>query len=94
MFVDRPNDIDREYVNGILPDSLTGLTKYLSGLRKREAIFVGFAALIVSKIQLNYLNVDKRPKLNDISFIKGWQKDVYTDEQFYEIVNHWRLQTK
>jgi len=88
------NDIDREYVKGILPDSLTGLTKNLSGLRKREAIFVGLAALIPSKILLNYLNEDERPKSNDISFINGWQNDVYSDDQFIEIVNRWRLQTK
>jgi hypothetical protein len=88
------NDIDREYVKGILPDSLTGLTKNLSGLRKREAIFVGLAALIPSKIQLNYLNDDERPKSNDISFIRGWQTDVYDEKQFTEIVNRWRLQTK
>ena len=88
------NDVDREYVKGILPDSLIGLTKNLSALRKREAIFVGLAALIPSKILLNYLNEDERPKSNDISFIKGWQNDVYSDDQFIEIVNRWRLQTK
>lgn len=88
------NDIDREYVKGILPDSLTGLTKNLSGLRKREAIFVGLAALIPSKIELNYLEEGERPKSNDISFIKGWQNDVYDEKQFIEIVNRWRLQTK
>lgn len=88
------NDIDREYVKGILPDSLTGLTKNLSGLRKREAIFVGLAALIPSKILLNFLREDERPKSNDISFIKGWQNGVYSDGQFIEIVNRWRLQTK
>lgn len=88
------NDVDREYVKGILPDSLTGLTRNLSGLRKREAIFVGLAALIPSKVQLNYLYEDERPKSNDISFIKGWQNDVYDEKQFIEIVNRWRLQTK
>lgn len=88
------NDIDREYVKGILPDSLIGLTKNLSGLRKREAIFVGLAALIPSKILLNYLNDDERPKSNDISFTKGWQNVVYNDDKFLEIVNRWRLQTK
>lgn len=88
------NDIDREYVKGILPDSLTGLTKSLSALRKREAIFVGLAALIPSKILLNFLEEDERPKSNDISFIKGWQNSVYNDAQLIEIVNRWRLQTK
>jgi hypothetical protein len=88
------NETDREYVKGILPDSLTGLTKSLSGLRKREAIFVGLAALIPSKILLNYLKEDERPKSNDIDFITGWQKPVYEDEQILQIINRWRLQTK
>lgn len=88
------NETDREYVKGMLPDSLTGLTKNLSGLRQREAIFVGLAALIPSKILLNYLKEDERPKSNDINFINGWQKDVYSDKQLIEIINRWRLQTK
>lgn len=88
------NEIDREYVKGILPDSLTGLTKNLSGLRKREAIFVGLAALIPSKILLNFLNEDERPKSNDINFIEGWKKKVYEDDQIVKIINRWRLQTK
>lgn len=88
------NETDREYVKGILPDSLTGLTKSLSGLRKREAIFVGLAALIPSKILLNFLKEDERPKSNDIDFITGWQKPVYEDEQILQIINRWRLQTK
>jgi len=88
------NETDREYVKGILPDSLTGLTKNLSGLRKREAIFVGLAALIPSKILLNFLNENERPKSNDINFIEGWKKKVYEDEQIVKIINRWRLQTK
>jgi hypothetical protein len=88
------NETDREYVKGILPDSLTGLTKNLSGLRKREAIFVGLAALIPSKILLNFLNEDERPKSNDINFIEGWKKKVYEDDQIVKIINRWRLQTK
>lgn len=88
------NETDREYVKGILPDSLTGLTKNLSGLRKREAIFVGLAALIPSKILLNFLEENERPKSNDIDFIEGWKKSVYGNIQIVNIVNRWRLQTK
>ena len=88
------NETDREYVRGMLPDNLTGLTKNLSGLRQREAIFVGLAALIPSKILLNYLNEDERPKSNDINFIEGWQKSLYEDSKILEIINRWRLQTK
>ena len=55
--------------------------KFRQLLRKREGMFVGLAALIPSKIQLNYLEEDERPKSNDISFIKGWQNEVYDDKQ-------------
>jgi len=34
------NDSDRAHIQGILPDSLAGLAKVLSGLRQKEAIFV------------------------------------------------------
>ncbi len=88
------NETDREYIKGILPDSLIGLTKSLSGLKKREALFVGIAALIPSKITLNYLKEDERPKSNDISFINGWQTPIYDEKQLLNIVNRWRLQTK
>ena len=37
------NDSDREHVRSVLPDSMSGLTKMLSGLRRQEAIFVGQA---------------------------------------------------
>lgn len=88
------NETDREYIKGILPDSLTGLTKSLSGLKKREALFVGLAAMIPSKITLNYLEENDRPKSNDISFIDGWQNAVYSNEELLTIVNRWRLQVK
>ncbi len=49
------NDSDRSHVQGILPDSLAGLTKVLSGLRRREAIFVGQAAVLPSRIMIRDL---------------------------------------
>ena len=50
--------------------------KFKQLLRKREAMFVGLAALIPSKIQLNYLEEDERPKSNDISFLSKVGKMV------------------
>ncbi|HEM61124.1 MAG TPA: DUF87 domain-containing protein, partial [Chloroflexi bacterium] len=55
------NDSDRSHVNGILPDSLAGLTKVLSGLRRREAIFVGEAAALPSRILVRDLVRDNKP---------------------------------
>ena len=44
------NDADREHVKAMLPDSMAGLTEMLSGLRRQEAIFVGQAAMLPSRI--------------------------------------------
>lgn len=49
------NDTDREHVRSILPDSLVGLTKVLSGLRRQEAIFTGQAAMLPSRILIRSL---------------------------------------
>ena len=55
------NENDREYVRTILPDSMAGLTKALSGLRRREAIFVGQAAMLPSRIMFRELLPDELP---------------------------------
>jgi len=47
------NSSDQEHVSKFLPDSLTGLTKMLPSLTRREAIFVGEAAALPSRIRIN-----------------------------------------
>ena len=88
------NDSDREHVRAILPDSLSGLTKVLSGLRSREAIFVGQATLLPSRILLPFLNEDQQPRSQDIDFDAGWQQDDVTTEHLTEVGNRWRLQSR
>ncbi len=88
------NDADREHVKSILPDSMSGLTKMLSGLRRQEAIFVGQAAMLPSRIVIRDLKDDQLPRSNDIDFDKGWQKPAMTDEQLGEVANRWRYQQK
>ena len=75
------NESDREHVRGILPDSMAGLTKMLSGLRRQEAIFVGQAAMLPSRIMIRDLAPDQLPKSNDIDFDKGWQSAAMSEEQ-------------
>ena len=56
------NEADRAHpseVRGILPDSMAGLTKMLSGLRRQEAIFVGQAAMLPSRIMIRDLDDDQ-----------------------------------
>jgi Helicase HerA, central domain len=90
------NDSDRSHVQGILPDSLAGLTKVLSGLRRREAIFVGQAAVLPSRILIRDLVKEGKPlpRSQDINFDIGWQGDPITDEHLKKVGKRWRLQSR
>ncbi len=88
------NDADREHVRGMLPDSVSGLTKMLSGLRRREAIFVGQAAMLPSRILIRELTDDKLPRSNDIDFDKGWQNAPMDTAQLDVVAKRWRYQER
>ena len=88
------NDSDREHVRAILPDSMAGLTKMLSGLRRREAIFVGQAAMLPSRILISELLPNQLPKSNDINFDEGWQCDAMSEKKMEVVANRWRYQKK
>lgn len=88
------NDADREHVRAILPDSMSGLTKMLSGLRRQEAIFVGQAAMLPSRILIRDLESTQLPKSNDIDFDKGWQSSAMTNEKLEIVANRWRYQRR
>ena len=87
------NDTDRQHVRSMLPDSMSGLTKMLSGLRNQEAIFVGQAAILPSRILIRDLEPEQLPKSNDIDFDKGWQNDPISDEKIQGIIKRWRCQS-
>lgn len=90
------NNSDRSYVEGMLPDSLTGLTKILSGLRRREAIFTGEAATLPSRILIRDLVKEGKnlPQSQDIDFDKGWKSDPISEKKIIEIGKRWRLQKR
>ncbi|WP_272659053.1 ATP-binding protein [Providencia sp. PROV121] len=88
------NDADREHVRSILPDSMSGLTKMLSGLRRQEAIFVGQAATLPTRVMIRSLSDEQLPRSNDIDFDKGWQQQAMTIEQIGNVAMKWRYQTK
>jgi DNA helicase HerA-like ATPase len=88
------NDSDREHVRGVLPDSMSNLTKMLSGLRRQEAIFVGQAAMLPSRIMIRNLADDQLPKSHDIDFDKGWQGKAMSVEQLTIVANRWRYQKR
>lgn len=83
------NSTDQEHVSKFLPDSLVGLTKMLPSLTRREAIFVGEAAALPSRIRINKLSADQLPDSNDISFINGWVNEPNTTEELKKITDRW-----
>jgi DNA helicase HerA-like ATPase len=88
------NETDREHVRSILPDSLAGLTKVLSGLRRREAIVVGQAVLLPSRILIRELDLDQLPQSQDVDFDIGWQNEPMKDAKIKEIGDRWRIQER
>jgi DNA helicase HerA-like ATPase len=88
------NNDDRKHVRSILPDSMAGLTKMLSGLRRQEAIFVGQAAMLPSRIMVRNLEPNKLPRSHDIDFDAGWQNDPMTPDQLKIFAARWRYQQR
>ena len=88
------NESDRNHVRGVLPDSLEGLTKMLSGLRRQEAIFAGQAATLPSRIMIRDLREDQLPASHDIDFDEGWRNEAMTDTQITEVATRWRYQKR
>ena len=88
------NDSDREHVRSVLPDSMSGLTKMLSGLRRQEAIFVGQAATLPSRIMIRSLSKEQLPRSSDVDFDKGWQKEALSEDQIGTVVERWRYQSR
>jgi DNA helicase HerA-like ATPase len=66
------NGSDQDHVRRFLPDSLAGITKMLSSLGRREAVFVGEAAALPARIRIRELAAEQLPDSNDISFAGGW----------------------
>ncbi|MCB2212927.1 ATP-binding protein [bacterium] len=88
------NDNDRNQVRAILPDSLAGLTKVLSGLGKREAVFVGQAATLPSRIQIRMLEKEQLPQSHNTDFDAGWQHDSFSPKEIQIIGRRWRTQSR
>jgi DNA helicase HerA-like ATPase len=83
------NSNDQDHVAKFLPDSLVGLTKILPSLTRREAIFVGEAAALPSRIRINRLQPEQLPDSNDISFVKGWANEPTKTTELKKISDRW-----
>jgi uncharacterized protein len=88
------NGDDQSYVMRFLPDSLSSMAKVLPALRRREAIFIGQAATIPSRILINELSEEQLPGSTDISFVKGWSSNLGEDYSIQKIADRWRTQLR
>ena len=88
------NSQDQGHVAKFLPDSLSGLTRILPSLTRREAIFVGEAAALPSRIKIKKLSNEQLPDSQDISFVEGWTNELLKSEDISNITNRWTGQTK
>jgi len=84
------NGSDQEHVGRFLPDNLTGMTRLLPSLGRREALFVGEAAAIPSRIFMRELTDDQRPSSNDMDFVSGWSHAGVSKEQIVKVTDRWQ----
>jgi hypothetical protein len=88
------NEADAAHVRAILPDSMVGLSSVLSGLRRQEAVFVGQAAAIPSRITIRTLRSDQLPRSNDVDFSAGWKNPPLSTTDLETVAMRWRYQQR
>jgi len=84
------NGSDQEHVCRFLPDNLSGMTRLLPSLGRREALFVGEAAAIPSRILIRELSDSQRPSSNDMDFVSGWSHAGVSKEQIAKVTDRWQ----
>lgn len=83
------NHTDQSHVANFIPDNLSGLLSLLPTLTRREAIVVGEAISLPSRIKITELEKDKLPDSGDIQFLKGWRNQYNTEEQIGSVISRW-----
>lgn len=84
------NGADQAHVGSLLPDTLSGLTKILPSLGRAEALFVGEAAAIPSRIKINDLPKEKRPESSDMDFYQGWCSGGIAEAEMDALIERWQ----
>ncbi|MGO9744003.1 MAG: ATP-binding protein [Roseiarcus sp.] len=83
------NPDDQSYVRNLLPDSVRGITTMFSTLRRGEAILLGDAVMMPTRIRIQ--RPEPPPESDDASFAKTWQvAPTHLDVQ--TVLQAWRNQ--
>lgn len=83
------NPDDQAYVKKLLPDSIRGIVDVFSTLRRGEAILLGDAVLMPTRIRIH--QPDPKPDSNDISFLEAWMKN-HQSIDVAPVLDMWRKQ--
>jgi len=81
---------DQGRVKAIVPDALSGLLDVLPALRTGEAVVMGEAVSIPSRVKVPL--VDPRPRSDDPEVGKRWREKLVEKPAFTEAVSGWRVQ--
>ena len=85
------NPDDQAYIKGLVPEAEGDLTDILSSLGRGEALVLGEAAPLPTRVQIYRPNPE--PKSNDVDYFSSWCNGP-DDLNVEEIVNLWRTQTR
>jgi DNA helicase HerA-like ATPase len=84
------NPEDQGRVKSILPDALSGVIDLLPSLRTGEALVLGEAVPLPSRVRLPL--IVPRPRSNDPDVAKHWKQAHLNKPPFAQAVTSWRVQ--
>jgi hypothetical protein len=85
------NPDDQAYIRGLVPEAEGDLTDILTSLGRGEALVVGEATPLPTRVQIYRPNPE--PKSNDVDYFTGWREGK-ADLDVADIVHLWRTQTR
>ncbi len=85
------NPDDQQYVRGLVPEAEGDLTDILTSLGRGEALVLGEAAPLPTRVQI--YRPEPAPKSNDVDYYTSWREGI-EDLDVESIVNNWRTQTR
>jgi DNA helicase HerA-like ATPase len=85
------NPSDQNYVRSLVPEAERDLVEILAGLGRGEAMALGEAVPLPTRLQ--FYKPNPQPNSDDIDFYTKW-KEGPDDIDVEEIVNRWRRQER
>ena len=83
------NDADQNLITRLVPDNVAGLLKELPSLPSRQAILLGWAALIPVLVEMRQLSESQRPRSEDPDFWKVWTAESRRDIAWRDVAAEW-----